>query len=605
MLQAKTTIRFNERTDLRAAYRRSGGTSDNYYSPDTALWTILESDPDRVNWDQTSDTNILSFGVDYRLSETVRLHLDAERLWLNNDFLPASGDTTYRSRYDPVDFVVYQGSPETEWNYSESDRWLLEGGFDYYLDELAGRHEISLGLEFEHSVHNMVWDTTGENRSVFINRPEWENERELYIELYRTMDDLPGPISSQNSITRFSVFARDSWSPFPSLALHFGVRYDGPAIDNSGTRILDWDEISPRIGISWDPAGNGKMVLRAGYARYHQAAVTTRAPSDPYYTARLFNAATLKALGYSNFETFRTPTIFDSATRYGYSEDWNETDLETEAPLTDEYHMAMEYEIDLHTSAEFNVVFRNTNDLLEDLETNLWDHYTTASGIDSIGGIYSYFVRNPGVNGGYSPDLYWTNNKELKRDYLGLGFVLRSKPSTFLNAQIHYLWSTTKGNIDTTMAESSSFSSVLNSPNTSINNNGYLSTDHRHDLKVLLYGNLPFELNFGAVIGYLSGAPYNRLLTIPAESDPHAYTETVFADPRGTVYLHDDRFTVDLRAEKALTVDGSSLRLMLDVFNLMNYGAVTERLELDGLRFGEALARIRPRSIRLGFSYSF
>ncbi|HUX08891.1 MAG TPA: TonB-dependent receptor [Acidobacteriota bacterium] len=605
LINSKVFFRLNDRTDLRAAYLRDSADRNQYYSPDTAVWTILEPESDRVDWDQYSSTNLLFFGVEHRLSETVTLHLTAERLWRKVELLPSSGDKNYRSKYDPVELVVYEGSPLTEWEDGKTSRWLLKGGFDYYLDELAGTHDISLGTEYERSLHNSRRDITGDNRAIFINRPEWPNERELYVELLRTQENFAGPIETQNYLSRFSVFASDNWLLFPELAVHFGVRYDGVVVDNSTAHVIDWDEISPRMGISWDPFGNGKTVLRAGYASYHASAMTAMAPTDPFYIARRFNTSTLEKLGFAGINGEMTSSIFDSATRYGYAEDWNDANLNTEAPRTDEYYLAAEYEPRAQTHLEVNLVFRKTRNMLEDLETNLWDSYINASGIDSRGQPYPFRVRTPGKDGTYLPKLYWTSDPRLKRKYVGFGVNLQSKPLPFLHAQLRYLWSKTEGNVDVTLQEDSPFSYLLNSPNSLINSYGYLSADHRHDLKLLLYGDLPYGFCFGAVARYLSGAPYNRLLRIPPESDPLAYTETIFADPRGTVYRLDNQLTIDLRIEKIIVAGDGSLSLILDIFNLLNSKAVTKRFEIDGDLFGEPLLRIPPRSIRLGVSYSF
>jgi outer membrane receptor protein involved in Fe transport len=606
LINAKSSYTLNDRTDLSVVYFRDGVDGKHYLSPNTALWNVRETDSDRADWDWNQETDLISLGIGYRLSDTVKLHLNGSLLWRRIELFPSSGEIDYKSSIDPLDFIVYRGSPWTEWRDEHHERWMLEGGFDYYLDELAGTHEISLGLALERSRNSSKWDITSGDRIISTILPGWDTERALYIELYRTLDGLTGPITNEQTLTSFSVYAQDGWSPFPKLAFLFGVRYDGPIIDNSFAKVLDWDDISPRIGLSWDPIGGGKAALRFGYARYHSAAQTALAPGDPYYLARGYRWRTLQDLGYQvepGESTF--DSAFNTATRYGYRDPGYEADLQTEAPSTDEYYFSAEYELHPRVSTRLDIVHRRSRGLLEDAETNLWNYYSQAIGTDSRGEKFIYMVRHPGLDGTYNPHLYWTGNEQLRRVYSGVTVSLRSRPARFIYGLVQYTWSKTKGNVDVTMDADSSFSPMLNDPNTVINNYGYLSSDHRHDLRVILHGSLAYGIGLGAVMKYVSGAPYNRLLTIPVEADPFAYAETIFADPRGTVYRLDNQFTVDLRAERTFPAGSGGFTVVADVYNLFNNGAVTERFEIDGPRFGKPLAWVAPRTIVLGVSFSF
>jgi len=84
----------------------------------------------------------------------------------------------------------------------------------------------------------------------------------------------------------FGFFAQDSWRVNRKLTLNYGLRYDveitplfapATAVNAAAEKALgvvegiprNYKNVAPRFGLAWDPAGDGKTVIRAGYGLFY------------------------------------------------------------------------------------------------------------------------------------------------------------------------------------------------------------------------------------------------------------------------------------------------------------------------------------------------
>lgn len=145
----------------------------------------------------------------------------------------------------------------------------------------SGSHDLVFGVDFfddirtsnnYQSATNFIFgsdDSLFENGVVYpvIEAQNLENSDlggSSYLAYY--------PILSTSLGTHFktnSVFVNDRWRLSDNLSFNVGVRYDkNDGKDAAGTTVTKDDAFSPRLGVNWNPDGNGVWLLNASYGRY-------------------------------------------------------------------------------------------------------------------------------------------------------------------------------------------------------------------------------------------------------------------------------------------------------------------------------------------------
>ncbi len=377
--------------------------------------------------------------------------------------------------------------------------------------------------------------------------------------------------------------------------------------------VLQDDNISPRIGVAWDPWSDGKTRAFAHWGRYYDRLrpETALVESGPNYLSFTFAPHPVSHLILPNSDSIGTtlPSI-------------NQVDHDLKTPHTDEWSLGFERELGVAWSVGLTFVNRGAEDLLYDRDLN---HYTCGQSGEAIGidpnatcgspsgleidkfgdaafiGFPPVFLKIPnGLEDLYASSLAFNQvhavTNTAASDYTAweLEFVRALHRSWQM--QMSYTLSRARGEIG----------SVVNGdPSLSGAETGSLDFDQRHIVKLQAAAHLPHGVVLGGILTWATGTPYSILET-RADLDNASNAQTRTIVPTGGIndQRNDAAWRLDGRIEKSFTMGRASAGGFLLVENMLNdddlviESATTASATLDAQRdFG--------RRFEIGALFSF
>ncbi|HEX6899400.1 MAG TPA: TonB-dependent receptor [Thermoanaerobaculia bacterium] len=139
----------------------------------------------------------------------------------------------------------------------------LDDSFSWFLPSRRGEHQLKAGFQYaRRELTSGDFGTANGQFNFDTDRPFNPADLATYPTFFtvRVKGGLDSPIPDNKTL---GVFVQDDWRLDDRLTLSLGLRYDREDVTDDG------DNYAPRLGFAWDPAGDGKTVVRGGWGRFY------------------------------------------------------------------------------------------------------------------------------------------------------------------------------------------------------------------------------------------------------------------------------------------------------------------------------------------------
>jgi len=518
------------------------------------------------------------FGVinyDWFIRDNLIFALQTGVQWNQLYITPASGDYTSSQHYDRASTIRWNNGGASR--NQDDQRWRFQ--FDPTITWLKkgwiGSHTFKAGVQFSFlrqyryvaTPGNSIFrdDTNQSGYSGALVRDPTSTERPFGCDILQPnplmgskatpcyqLDVYDPAIVQTRKAWGIGTFIQDTWKPIEWLTIVPGLRIDyGTANNSRGEVVQSLLGFGPRLGINVDLTRDNKTLLKFAYGRANEVV--------SLYTAFSADATPLQTTWQWNRTANRFSTFFtsqggpngydlrgrctDGPNKGQVTVECGNAQLNLSPPHADFVTLSLERELYANIAGSIVYTYRLLSYLWDDIELNA---RRTLDGGDYA----SYGDPRYGSIFGYRP------NRDTYRRYNGIDFVISGAPSPNWNFFVAYTLSwldgTTDGNIGL----------IGDDPPRDFRYRGYLSDDHRHQLKAT--GSYTWRgLTIGANLAYLTGGPATRLY-LQAIGYDFGYYGWRGVDPNADP--NDVRKWTELRSPDLLTV---ALRVQYDAYALI------------------------------------
>lgn len=242
------------------------------------LAATLPSSREEDDTDQTVVGSLSSVLSNTRVN-TLRVAFTQEDVAFANPCFNGNGRN--QSACQPtLNYLTYVDGNSATAQARVNNAYQIEDTFSWFVPGKRGDHDLKFGVQFQYVTADFDGQDTMNGLFTFrSNGPFNPSDPRTYPE--RLSVRVPGPSTYLLPARYYSAFAQDKWKVSDRLTLSAGLRYDLESISVteradeelglgvSGKAPMDKNNLSPRVGFSYDPTGEGRGVIRGGYGLFY------------------------------------------------------------------------------------------------------------------------------------------------------------------------------------------------------------------------------------------------------------------------------------------------------------------------------------------------
>ncbi len=193
-----------------------------------------------------------------------------------------------------LDYETFDEQAAVTMDYSIQRSYSIEDTFSWFVPNMKGSHDLKAGARYSRTwLSNPLWANMNGSYQFanYQDRPFDAADPRSYPQ--RLTIRVPGALTYELVMHVYEIFAQDKWQLKPGMTLSAGLRYDleimpidedpgNPLFSDPSKYPVDKDNISPRIGFVWNPDGEGRSAVRAGYGVFYDK--TLLGTVDNFYT---------------------------------------------------------------------------------------------------------------------------------------------------------------------------------------------------------------------------------------------------------------------------------------------------------------------------------
>jgi hypothetical protein len=582
-----------------------------------------------ASWRQIEPAYILEGLWTSQLASNLLLDV---RVGYNKEVFPLG----YQPGITPTDFTKQDVTLSTETGAAPfafvNPSWVLK--YSIGVSWYKGDHDLKVGYEWGDSLNPYIYTI---NQGI---TAQYNAGVPLSVTAYDT------PFTEKDYFHDTGLYAQDAWTIKRRLTLNLGIRYDRfisfypressspnvtfpdlflPTTFVGSGNLINWNNVSPRVGVAYDLTGKSTQVIRFSYGRYYKMEGTQllEAVNPVGFAGKVFSWN-----GAVDSQGIPLKSEWDQAqnllSQFGGTT--THIDPNISRPYSDEISVTYEKQLwhDLAVTAAY--YYRTKKNLigLFNLAAPRADYtpMTTLNGQPIVNGVtgqpmtlYSLAAADVGKS-----NILMTNAPELDNNaYHGVEFTGVKRMSHNWQLLTGFTIQRQKGTTylpfgpgSYTGGSDDALGDDFNNPNYDINRrNNYLNMDSTYVFKVDSTYNLPWKFIWSVNFQHYTGFPVTPTEVFSNNNPPILGSElnqsfvTVLLQPGG-ILRYPSINLLDMRFSREFVIgDRFRLQPLVDLFNMTNAQTVVSENTAFGADYLRPSNTVNPFLARLGLRLNF